>query len=124
MLAPLVIPRTLRAQTNFEAGAAGADAAGYSVRGAATLVTWVLKRLQVTMGDLSEPERRQLGRTSPHSLRHTFGTQSVASGMTLDVVQQLLGHASLQTTSVYVTAEQRRQRIEAAKFHAGINRER
>ncbi len=40
--------------------------------------------------------------------------------MTLDVVQQLLGHASLQTTSVYVTAEQRRQRIEAAKFHAGM----
>ncbi len=40
--------------------------------------------------------------------------------MTLDVVQQLLGHASLQTTSVYVTAEQRRQRIEAAKFHAAL----
>ncbi|MFY4713438.1 site-specific integrase [Burkholderia glumae] len=124
LLAPLVIPRTLRAQTKFEPGKAGADAAGYSVRGAATLVAWVLKRLQVTMGDLSEPERRQLARTSPHSLRHTFGTQSVASGMTLDVVQQLLGHASLQTTSVYVTAEQRRQRIEAAKFHAGMARER
>ncbi|WP_244101205.1 hypothetical protein [Burkholderia gladioli] len=58
LLAPLVIPRTLRAQTKFEPGKADAAAAGYSVRGSATLVAWVLKRLQVTMGDLSEPERR------------------------------------------------------------------
>lgn len=33
--------------------------------------------------------------------------------------EQLLGRASLQITSVYVTAAQCRQRVEAAKFHAG-----
>ncbi|MGN4077642.1 hypothetical protein [Burkholderia gladioli] len=55
----------------------------------------MLKRLQLTMGDLSELERRQLARTSPHSRRQGFGTQTVASGMTLDVVWQLLGHGSL-----------------------------
>ena len=36
----------------------------------------------------------------------------------LDVVQRVLGHASLQTTSTYVTAEQRRVRAEAAKYRA------
>ncbi|WP_420715653.1 hypothetical protein [Cupriavidus sp. D39] len=40
--------------------------------------------------------------------------------MPLDVVQRVLGHASLQTTSTYVTAEQRRVRAEAAKYHARL----
>ncbi|MEX3556579.1 MAG: site-specific integrase [Burkholderia gladioli] len=124
LLAPLVVPSTPRATAKFGAEPGSAAPAGYSVRGAAGVLAWLLARLQVTMTDLSEPARRQLAQTSPHSLRHTFGTQAVATGMDLDVVQQLLGHASLQTTSVYVTAEQRRQRIEAAKFHAQIVRKR
>ncbi len=94
-LAALMILRTLRAQTKFEFGEADAQETGYSMRGMATLAAWVLKRLQLTMGDLSKLERRQLARTSPHSLGHRFGTQAVASGMPLDVVRQLLGHGSL-----------------------------
>ncbi|MDZ4041539.1 tyrosine-type recombinase/integrase [Burkholderia gladioli] len=115
-----MVPLTPRAEAKFGTEPGSAVPVGYSVRGAAGVLAWLLERLQVTMTDLSEPERRQLAQTSPHSLRHTFGTQAVASGMALDVVQQLLGHASLQTTSVYVTAEQRRRRIEAAKFHAAV----
>jgi site-specific recombinase XerD len=122
LLAPLVLPPTPRAMGKFGPVPDCPAPAGYSVRGAAGLLAWLLERLQVTMTDLGEPERRQLAQTSPHSLRHTFGTQAVATGMSLDVVQQLLGHASLQTTSVYVTAEQRRQRIEAANFHAALIR--
>ncbi|WP_186258926.1 site-specific integrase [Burkholderia gladioli] len=120
LLAPLVVPLTPRAAAKFGTEPGTTALAGYSVRGAAGVLAWLLERLQATMSDLSESERRQLAQTSPHSLRHTFGTQAVASGMALDVVQQLLGHASLQTTSVYVTAEQRRQRIAAAKFHTAL----
>ncbi len=37
-----------------------------------------------------------------HSLRHTFGTHTVKRGTQLWVVQEVLGHASLKTTSLYV----------------------
>ncbi|WP_244135144.1 site-specific integrase [Burkholderia sp. BCC0322] len=85
---------------------------GYAVRQARGLVAWALAQLRdawpATLPELSEAERQQLARTSPHALRHTFGTQTVAAGVPLDVAQRVLGHASLQTTTVYVTAEQRR----------------
>lgn len=40
---------------------------------------------------------------SVHSLRHTFGTHMVRKGTNLRVVQEALGHASLKTTSIYVS---------------------
>ncbi|MFP3435893.1 site-specific integrase, partial [Paraburkholderia sp. SIMBA_061] len=79
-----------------------------SVRGARGLVQWAIEQLLERMPDLTEADRRRLAGLSPHAFRHTFGTQSVATDVPLDVVQQLLGHASLQTTSVYVTAEEKR----------------
>lgn len=38
-----------------------------------------------------------------HSLRHTFGKNLVDSGVSLDQVAQLMGHANLNTTRVYTT---------------------
>jgi integrase/recombinase XerD len=38
----------------------------------------------------------------PHSLRHYFGTQLVERGANLRDVQELMGHQSLETTSVYI----------------------
>ncbi|QCP55075.1 integrase [Trinickia violacea] len=126
LVAPLVIPPTPHARKKFGleegAGEVAQTAGGYSVRGARGLTTWVIRQLLEHLPDLSESERRQLARTSPHAFRHTFGTQSVAADVPLDVVQQLLGHASLQTTSTYVTAEQRRMRREVAKYHARLGR--
>jgi integrase len=49
--------------------------------------------------ELTESERRQRARLSPHAFRHTFETQSIATDVPLGVVQQLLRHASLKTTS-------------------------
>jgi site-specific recombinase XerD len=40
---------------------------------------------------------------SVHTLRHTFATHVVRKGTNLRVVQEALGHTSLQTTSVYVS---------------------
>lgn len=46
---------------------------------------------------------------STHWMRHTFGAHAVAAGMPLDDVQQNLGHASLNTTTIYMTSEEKRR---------------
>lgn len=46
----------------------------------------------------AEPSVRRL---SPHSCRHTFATLSLVSGADVRVVQQLLGHTDIKTTSRY-----------------------
>ncbi|KWN65980.1 hypothetical protein WT90_33395 [Burkholderia stagnalis] len=68
--------------------------------------------------------RAGLASTSPHAFRHTVGTQMLAAGVALEVVQRTLGrHASLGTTSIYVSPEETRMRREAAKYHARLNRQ-
>lgn len=55
-------------------------------------------------------------KASAHWLRHTFAHQALAGGMEqLRVVQQLLGHASLATTGIYVKAnlKERRAAVES-----------
>ena len=40
--------------------------------------------------------------TTPHALRHTFGTVLAEAGVDLAVMQALLGHAHVDTTARYV----------------------
>lgn len=51
----------------------------------------------------------------PHMLRHTAATSWVRAGVDLDVVQALLGHVSLASTTVYLHArdEDKRRAVEA-----------
>ena len=37
-----------------------------------------------------------------HSLRHTFASQLVQKGISLYMVQKLMGHANIKTTEIYV----------------------
>ena len=42
-----------------------------------------------------------LKKRSPHVLRHTFATSMLNHDVNLEVVKELLGHASLKTTEIY-----------------------
>ncbi|MFP3606801.1 tyrosine-type recombinase/integrase [Paraburkholderia sp. SIMBA_053] len=70
------------------------------------------------MHGLSEADRMVLHEASPHAFRHTFGTHAAAEDVPIDVIQPALGHASMQTTSIYVQAEQRRMAHEFERFYA------
>ncbi len=54
---------------------------------------------------------------SVHTLRHTMATRHVARGTDLKTVQVTLGHASLATTSIYVSLSKRAQK-KALQEHA------
>ena len=39
---------------------------------------------------------------NPHRFRHTFASDMVRAGVSLPALMQLLGHAGIQTTLIYV----------------------
>ncbi len=47
-----------------------------------------------------------LERLTPHVLRHTFGKNLIDSGVGIEKVAALLGHANLNTTRIYITPNQ------------------
>lgn len=58
-----------------------------------------------------------LARLSPHTLRRTFATQLHERGTSLRVIQDLLGHASLDTTMVYLRVDSKAIRREVIRHH-------
>ena len=48
---------------------------------------------------------RRFERASTHWMRHTFVRQALVDGVPIEVVSELAGHASIDTTSIYATQE-------------------
>jgi len=126
LIAPVVINGTdaslakHRDASGGEGGPSHRPHAPYAADALARLVRESVRRIAEGLlreGALSHDAHVKLLATSAHAFRHTFGTQTVARGMPIDVAQRILGHASLQTTSIYVRAERQRMLEEAAKYY-------
>lgn len=71
---------------------------------------WRLVRKYALRAGIAQP-------LHPHTLRHCFATHLLAGGADLRVVQELLGHADLTTTQVYLHVDERRLSEVHRRFH-------
>ena len=121
LLAPIIVPSTDTARAKHAAGTKN----GYGANAFYHLVKGALRRVRdqaVASSNADGPlftleDLAQLEDASPHAFRHTFGTLAVEDDMPIVVAQDILGHASATTTSIYVKAKDKRIAEAAEQYY-------
>ena len=78
--------------------------------GMTRVMFWVLVKKYAAIAGVTAP-------LSPHTLRHAFATDLLNHGADLRVVQMLLGHADISTTTIYTHVARERLRQLHAQHH-------
>ncbi len=94
------------------AGPGSPDALFLGVRGAALsrVHIWRLVKKYAKLAGMRK-------NVHPHTLRHSFATHLLAGGADLRTVQEMLGHASIQTTQVYTHVDRNRLKSIHHRYH-------
>lgn len=54
---------------------------------------------------------------SPHALRHTYASELINNGMSIEAISKLLGHTHLETTEIYARMSNATAKAQYLKFH-------
>ena len=73
---------------------------------------WVFKLVKL-LANLAGVRRE----VSPHTLRHSFATHLLEGGANLRAIQQMLGHATIETTQIYLHVDRSHLRDQILAFH-------
>ena len=78
--------------------------------GMSRVMFWVIVKKCAQIAGITSP-------LSPHTLRHAFATHLLNHGADLRVVQMLLGHADISTTTIYTHVARERLKSLHAEHH-------
>jgi integrase/recombinase XerD len=80
--------------------------------GMTRVMFWMIVRKHARSAAITAP-------LSPHTLRHAFATHLLNHGADLRVVQMLLGHADISTTTIYTHVARELKQLHAAHHPRG-----